>query len=185
MKQRQRGGHKCILKPASKRGSRVQAFFRIERPCNPLSLEAEYLKLLRTTLSLASGDPAVTAHNFANPAPYYAVIFTSTRKVETDDGYAETAARMEELARLQPGFLGIESARGGDGLGITVSYWASEDAIRAWSRHAEHLVAQRPGRQRWYEWFAVRICKVERARFFTSLIEGETDGRHAADDRRV
>jgi heme-degrading monooxygenase HmoA len=43
-------------------------------------------------------------------APYYAVIFTSLR-TEDDQGYAEAAARMLELPREQPGFLGVESAR--------------------------------------------------------------------------
>ena len=65
----------------------------------------------------------------ATPAPpYYAVIFTSER-TETGDGYADTTARMLELAAAQPGYLGVESAR--DGLGITVSYWASLEAIAA------------------------------------------------------
>jgi heme-degrading monooxygenase HmoA len=49
----------------------------------------------------------------------YAVIFTSTR-TDADDGYAETAARMLELARSMPGFLGVDSAR--EEVGITVSY---------------------------------------------------------------
>ena len=69
-------------------------------------------------------------------SPYYAVIFTSLR-TEGDQGYAEAAARMLELAREQPGFLGVESARGEDGLGITVSYWASEAAILAWKHHPD------------------------------------------------
>lgn len=92
--------------------------------------------------------------------PYYAVIFTSLRN-PGDNGYGETAARMEELAAEQPGFLGIESAR--EGLGITVSYWESLEAIAAWKRNAEHLVAQRRGRSEWYSGFALRVCKVERA----------------------
>ncbi|MBX7198658.1 MAG: antibiotic biosynthesis monooxygenase [Rhodospirillaceae bacterium] len=92
--------------------------------------------------------------------PYYAVIFTSLRN-PGDNGYGETAARMAELAAQQPGFLGIESAR--DGLGITVSYWASLEAIAAWKRNTEHLVAQRRGRSEWYSEFALRVCKVERA----------------------
>ncbi len=92
--------------------------------------------------------------------PYYAVIFTSLR-TPGDNGYGETAARMEELAARQPGFLGIESAR--DGLGITVSYWDSLEAIAAWKRNAEHLAAQARGRSAWYSGFAVRVCKVERA----------------------
>jgi heme-degrading monooxygenase HmoA len=78
------------------------------------------------------------------------------------------AQRMEELAREQPGFLGIESARSPDGLGITVSYWESEEAIRRWREHAEHQIAQAQGRARWYACFELRVCKVERAYAFSS-----------------
>ncbi|MGK9066377.1 antibiotic biosynthesis monooxygenase family protein [Stutzerimonas chloritidismutans] len=91
--------------------------------------------------------------------PYYAVIFTSLR-AEGDQGYGAMAGRMLELAAMQPGFLGVESAR--DGVGITVSYWASLEAIRRWKQQAEHLEAQRLGRERWYSTFKVRIAWVER-----------------------
>lgn len=93
------------------------------------------------------------------PPPYYAVIFTSVR-TSHDDGYAAMAARMVELAAQQPGFLGIESAR--DGLGITVSYWESEDAIRHWHANAEHQFAQSEGYRAWYQSFRVRVAKVDR-----------------------
>lgn len=91
--------------------------------------------------------------------PYYAVIFTSLR-TDVAEGYGDTADRMVELAHGQPGFLGIESAR--QAVGITVSYWASLDAIRHWKQDAEHRIAQRAGRGKWYEAYTVRICKVER-----------------------
>lgn len=91
--------------------------------------------------------------------PYYAVIFTSVR-TDHADGYGDTATRMVELAHGQPGFLGVESAR--DSLGITVSYWESAEAIRNWKQHTEHLIAQQTGRDRWYESYKTRICKVER-----------------------
>ena len=97
--------------------------------------------------------------------PYYAVIFTSTR-TEGDDGYGATADRMVELAAQQPGFLGVESARGDDGLGITVSYWESEESIANWKRDAEHTVARNTGREKWYEEFFTRVAKVERAYSF-------------------
>jgi heme-degrading monooxygenase HmoA len=93
------------------------------------------------------------------PPPYYAVIFTSLR-TEGDNGYPETAGRMAELVRQQPGFLGMESAR--DGVGITVCYWDSEASIRAWQRNTEHLAAQQRGIAEWYSAFRVRIAKVER-----------------------
>ncbi|WP_248797296.1 antibiotic biosynthesis monooxygenase family protein [Pseudomonas sp. MWU13-2105] len=94
--------------------------------------------------------------------PYYAVIFTSLR-TEGDQGYGAAAQRMLELARQQPGFLGVESARGEDGLGITVSYWSSEAAILAWKQHAEHSEIRERGRSTWYQAFHTRVCKVERA----------------------
>ncbi len=91
--------------------------------------------------------------------PYYAVIFSSEQSDDLD-GYAETAARMLELAALQPGYLGVESAR--EGLGITVSYWSDLESIRAWKQVAEHREAQRLGREKWYAAYKTRIARVER-----------------------
>jgi heme-degrading monooxygenase HmoA len=93
---------------------------------------------------------------------YYAVIFTSQRTAR-EDGYAEMAERMVELARDQPGFLGVESARDAGGFGITVSYWTDEAAIGAWKSHAEHLIAQELGRRDWYASYEVRVARVERS----------------------
>lgn len=94
--------------------------------------------------------------------PYFAVIFTNQRTGSDEEGYGRMAARMVELASAQPGFLGIESVRNPEGLGITVSYWASEEDIAAWHRNAEHREAQRRGREQWYESFRLRVCRVER-----------------------
>ncbi|MDF3036418.1 MAG: Antibiotic biosynthesis monooxygenase [Paucimonas sp.] len=92
-------------------------------------------------------------------APYYAVIFTNLR-TEGDNGYEAMAQRMVELASLQPGFLGFESAR--NEIGITVSYWKDLDSIKAWKENTEHQEAQALGRKAWYSTFKTRICKVER-----------------------
>jgi len=93
--------------------------------------------------------------------PYTAVVFTSVR-ADGDHGYETMARRMESLAAQQPGYLGIESARGED-LGITVSYWADEAAAAAWKQVAEHLVAQQRGRSVWYRDYRVRVATVTRA----------------------
>jgi heme-degrading monooxygenase HmoA len=90
--------------------------------------------------------------------PYYAVIFTSLRN-DGDDGYAAAAARMEQLAREQPGYLGIDSAR--SEIGISVSYWRDIESIRAWKRQWEHAEVQRRGRAEWYARYTVRVCRVE------------------------
>jgi heme-degrading monooxygenase HmoA len=73
------------------------------------------------------------------------------------------AERMVELGAKQGGFLGLESVRGADGTGITVSYWRDEASILAWKNDAEHRRAQRGGRESWYAAYEVRIAKVERA----------------------
>ncbi len=95
--------------------------------------------------------------------PYYAVIFTSQRATDDGRAYGTMAQRMADLGSRYAGFLGIESARGTDGVGITVSYWRDEAAILAWKRDTEHEKAQRGGREAWYERYEVRIAKVERA----------------------
>ncbi|MCP4876995.1 MAG: antibiotic biosynthesis monooxygenase [Gammaproteobacteria bacterium] len=91
--------------------------------------------------------------------PYYAVIFSSHRH-EGIEGYAETAARMVELAARQPGFLGVESVR--EDLGITVSYWSDLESIKQWKAQAEHREAQKMGMDKWYSTYKTRIALVER-----------------------
>ena len=95
--------------------------------------------------------------------PYYAVIFSSRRNGQDEDGYGATAQRMFELVQQQPGFLGAESTRGADGFGITVAYFDSEASIHAWRQNAEHTAARERGRSYWYDHFELRIAKVERA----------------------
>ncbi|WP_264550315.1 antibiotic biosynthesis monooxygenase family protein [Flavobacterium sp. N2820] len=90
---------------------------------------------------------------------YYAVIFTSTR-TEIEAGYAEMANKMVELAKAQPGYIGMESAR--SEIGITVSYWESLEAIQKWKANLDHLEAQEKGKTTWYKNYKVRIAKVER-----------------------
>lgn len=92
--------------------------------------------------------------------PYWAVIFTSIRTDLEPEAYAAMAQAMDALARQQPGYLGVESAR--DGVGITVSYWADLDSIAAWKAVAKHHAAQSAGRARWYSAYTTRIARVER-----------------------
>lgn len=111
-------------------------------------------------MSVDEAGPAAT------PAPpYTAVIFTSVRAGGHAAAYASMAAEMDALARLQPGFLAVETARAAPsdgGLGITVSYWVDEAAAGAWKQVARHLVAQRHGREAWYREYRVRVATVHR-----------------------
>ncbi len=100
------------------------------------------------------------------PERYFAVIFTAQRSLSGDDIYDLTADRMVWLAQRQPGFLGVESVGGDDGIGITVSYWVDRQAIANWRQHAEHLAAQALGRQEFYDWYRIRVAEVVSERSF-------------------
>lgn len=97
--------------------------------------------------------------------PYYAVIFTS--KINNhSEGYVEMADYMIQLSKTQKGFLGVDSVH--ENIGITVSYWENLDAIKLWKANFEHQKAQQKGKKQWYNWYNVKICKVEREYAFKS-----------------
>ena len=91
------------------------------------------------------------------------VIFLSRRTAADDAGYAAAAEAMESLATLQPGYRGIESTRGADGLGITLSFWADEASALSWRDHPEHKAIRDAGRDRWYTRYEVIVCAAERS----------------------
>ncbi|MBN8212728.1 MAG: antibiotic biosynthesis monooxygenase [Xanthomonadales bacterium] len=95
--------------------------------------------------------------------PYYAVMFTSLRNGEDAEGYDEASVRMMDLAQQQSGYLGAESVRGVDGVGITVSYWRTEADILSWKHQVEHAATRARGRRDWYTRYITRVAKVERA----------------------
>lgn len=92
-----------------------------------------------------------------------AVIFLSRRACTDAPGYAAAAAAMEALAATQPGYRGIDSARSGDGVGITVSWWADEAAAIAWRDEARHAATRAQGRASWYDAYEVAVATVTRS----------------------
>lgn len=91
-----------------------------------------------------------------------AVIFTAQRTLADDAGYAAAAGAMERLAAEQPGYRGMASTRGSDGVGITVSYWADEASAVAWRRHPDHAAIRERGRDLWYAWYTLEVATVTR-----------------------
>ena len=96
-----------------------------------------------------------------------AVIFASRRNRDDGEGYDTAAAAMAALAAEQPGYRGIESARGADGFGITVSYWADEASAVAWRKHADHTAIREQGRALWYDSYEVQVAAIERSYSWT------------------
>jgi len=97
------------------------------------------------------------------PQDSIAVIFLSQRTESDEDGYHAAAARMMELAKEQPGYLGMDSIRGNDGFGITISYWTDDQSAKAWRDHREHAEIREAGRHRWYSRYDLHVARVERS----------------------
>jgi heme-degrading monooxygenase HmoA len=85
----------------------------------------------------------------------------STELEEDVRGYPELAAKLVELAKQEPGFLGIESGFQ-RGFALAVSYWSSLEAIQRWSTNARHMIAKEKGKSAWFKKYVTRIARVER-----------------------
>lgn len=90
----------------------------------------------------------------------YVVIFRAKVR-HLDEQYSKVASRMRELALSQFGCLEFHAVKEGRDE-VALSYWPSEDAIKAWKSHPEHILAQRAGRERWYEFYSVQVAAVTR-----------------------
>jgi heme-degrading monooxygenase HmoA len=92
-----------------------------------------------------------------------AIIFIAQRTAGDDAEYQAAASAMAVLATEQPGYVGVDSVRGTDGLGITISYWNSEEAAKAWRDNAEHAEIREKGRNRWYIYYDLHIAHISRS----------------------
>ena len=115
------------------------------------------------------------------PERYFAVIFTAQRTISDENMYQITADRMVTLAQQQIGFLGVESVRGEDGIGITVSYWQDREAIRNWRVEVEHMAAQQMGRKEFYDWYHIRVAEVVAHRTFDADLDSDAGNGQKLD----
>jgi heme-degrading monooxygenase HmoA len=97
------------------------------------------------------------------PRGTISVIFVAQRTDADAVGYAHAAAMMETLAAQQEGYIAMDSVRGSDGLGITVSYWTDEASAKAWRDHPDHAEIRDAGRDRWYSDYSLHVAQVIRS----------------------
>lgn len=92
-----------------------------------------------------------------------AVIFCAQRTQRDDEGYGTAADAMSNLAAQQPGYLGQDSSRSADGMGITVSYWEDDISAKAWRDNPVHSAIREQGRGKWYESYTLHVARIERS----------------------
>ncbi|MEP2101152.1 MAG: antibiotic biosynthesis monooxygenase [Parasphingorhabdus sp.] len=98
-----------------------------------------------------------------HPPGCIAVIFCAQRTKVDDEAYESAAGVMSNLAAQQSGYLGQDSTRSEDGLGITVSYWKDDEAAKAWRDHPVHSAIREQGRGKWYESYTLHVARIERS----------------------
>ena len=82
------------------------------------------------------------------------------------DGYPEMADEMEDLARQMPGFVDVKAYKADDGERLTVVWWQDEETLKGWREQVRHRLAQRLGREKWYEYYKLEVAQVVRQNAF-------------------
>jgi heme-degrading monooxygenase HmoA len=87
------------------------------------------------------------------------IVFTTRLKADIDmEDYNRWSERMVALVEQQPGFISRTSLTAPDGDEVTIARFASEEAVKAWRAHPEHLQAQRLGQSTFYASYRVEVC---------------------------
>ncbi len=94
------------------------------------------------------------------------VVLFRSKLVDAPDGYAEMAQEMLDTAKSMPGFIDVKAFRADDGERLTVVWWQDEETLHAWRTHARHMVAQRLGREKWYQYYSLEVAEVKRTTSF-------------------
>jgi uncharacterized protein len=141
---------------------------RPRRPASGLAKHPASTTEVRREHDVAAHQAAVLARLHAGllPSQVWTVAFANARTGVDDEGYQTKAAEMDALAALQPGFVGVDSVRGADGVGITVSRWSSIAAMVNWRAVSAHRAAQEHGRTDWYRWYRSDVARVDRTAVF-------------------
>ncbi len=100
------------------------------------------------------------------PEAEYVVVFTS-QAAHKDAEYMRLNSELEEIVSRLEGFLGMQSLSK-DGQGISLSYWASSEAIAEWRNQEQHKLAKSKS-SAWYEFWSSYICKIEKSNFHKNI----------------
>jgi heme-degrading monooxygenase HmoA len=97
----------------------------------------------------------------------FLVVFRNRKRAGIDAAaYFADAARMEALARAQPGFLSFKGYTADDGEVIALSEWESAAAARSWDQHPDHAITQARGRAEYYQDYTLYTCDNPRTHRF-------------------
>ncbi len=94
------------------------------------------------------------------------VLFRSRLTADVGEDYGAMAQELLERAQTLAGFIDFKSFSSPDGEHISIIHWESAELLRAWTDDLRHAVAQRLGRDKWYEAFSVEVAEIKRSYSF-------------------
>lgn len=94
------------------------------------------------------------------------IVLFRSRLVDDPAGYGEMAQEMVNLARTMPGFVDVKAFTAEDGERLTVVWWEDEETLRGWRENVRHRVAQRVGREKWYQYYKLEVAELVRHKEF-------------------
>jgi heme-degrading monooxygenase HmoA len=89
-------------------------------------------------------------------------IFRSRLNPETKEEYMQWAGRMSELARTIPGYVSHKGFIADDGEKVTIVEFETEEGMRVWATHPEHVAAKKKGRKEFFTEYKVQVCSITR-----------------------
>lgn len=98
-------------------------------------------------------------------------VFRTRLNPQVDDAYGPLATRMSEVARTVPGYVSHKGFVAEDGERVTIVEFDTEEALRKWKVHPEHVQAKKLGFSRFYSEFSYQICNVLHSRVWQSKLE--------------
>jgi len=94
------------------------------------------------------------------------ILFRSKLAEAAADGYSEMASEMLARAQQMPGFIDFKSFKADDGERLSVIRWQDQASLAGWRNDVRHLVAQKMGREKWYEYYKIEVAEIIRESAF-------------------
>ena len=93
-------------------------------------------------------------------------VFRSRPNPAAQEEYAQWSARMSDLAKTIPGYVSHKGFIAADGEKATIVEFETEEEMRIWATHPEHVEAKKKGRNTFFTEYRVQVCRVERETAF-------------------
>ncbi len=93
-------------------------------------------------------------------------VFRNRLNPDHSPEYYDLIPKIAALAVDMPGYVWHKSFTADDGERVTIVEFADEASHEGWARHPEHRAAMKKGRDRFYQFYDIKICTVDRSSSF-------------------